>query len=148
MCNSSDHCGNESVYWLPLLVITEYWSRKDHSCLFFFLSLSPIFLFFFCQFIKYATKYIGSFIYLFFYWTRFTIFALLTNYYHVPLIIIYLLWTFTMKIWLEIATVASPNFWVYIMSIMSIITIHASCAVEGLYALSLTMTSISDCKWF
>lgn len=103
-----------SVHCLPLLVITEYWSLQHYSCLFikivthllFFLFLLSVYHI--CNQIHWVIYY-----YLFFYWTRFKILPLLTNYCHVPLIIISLLWTFTMKIWLEIATMASPIVSVY-----------------------------------
>ncbi len=128
-----------SVHCLPLLVMTEYWTIK-HYIAFFKIITHLFFLYsFFCQFIKYATKYIWSFIII--------IIFLLNRHVplncHVPLfplIIIYFSCKFTMKIWLEIATVASP--------IVSVYNEYVSCAVEGLYAVSLTMTSNSDCKWF
>lgn len=58
---------------------------------------------------------LGHLLLLFFFFTGHALkyCQLLTNYCHVPLIIISLLWTFTMKIWLEIATMASPIVSVY-----------------------------------
>lgn len=113
-CCWYEKCGNESLFTASL-----FWSLLStevyNITVAFFKDCHPSFVlsFSFVSLSNMQPNTLGYLLLLFFYWTRFKILPLLTNYCHVPLIIISLLWTFTMKIWLEIATMASPIVSVY-----------------------------------